>query len=221
MAGEGAVGVLALRSLDHLDAGEIARMLLDVGDRGAAHVRRDRMEALGALVVVLDVPLDGDVGHAEDVGEVPDEHGVIGEVAIGRDRERGAIRDERHPVAIEDATPGRRRRDRARLILPGQLLVMVRGDHLHAPELRGDGGEDAGRREGEAREPSLHRDALRVALALGCARARPALRVVGESAGRTPKDRERREDRHDKDDAGDDDYQLGVQTACTPFTSNL
>ena len=80
-----AVRVLALGALGNLHARELAGMFLDIGNRGAAHVRRDGMQALSALGIVLDIAQHRDVGHTEHVGKMAHQHGVIGQVAIGND----------------------------------------------------------------------------------------------------------------------------------------
>lgn len=45
--------MLALGTLGNLDARELAGVLLNIGNRGATDVRRDGMQALGALGIVL------------------------------------------------------------------------------------------------------------------------------------------------------------------------
>ena len=80
-----AIWILALGTLGNLDARELAGVLLNIGNRGATDVRRDGMQALGALGIVLDIAQHRDVGHTEHVGKMAHQHGVIGQVAIGDD----------------------------------------------------------------------------------------------------------------------------------------
>ena len=42
------------------------------------------MQALGALVVVLDVAAHGDVGHPENIGKMTNGQGIVCKAAIGR-----------------------------------------------------------------------------------------------------------------------------------------
>ena len=208
--GELTVGVQALGALDDLDAGEIRRMLLDVGDRGAAHVGGDGVQALRPLVVILDVAAHRDVGHAEDVGEVTDQDGVVGKVAVGGDRQARAVRDQRLAVAIEDAPARGGRGDGSGLVLDGELLVVIRGDHLHAPQLGDDGGEDRARSGGKHGETALERRSLGVALPFRGARARAVLGVIGEFAAGAPQIQQRCDDHDEEDDSGDDDNDLRI-----------
>ena len=85
VTGRLAIRVLALGALGNLHARELAGMLLDIGNRGAAHVRRDGMQALSALGIVLDIAQHRDVGHTEHVGKMAHQHGVLGKVAVGHD----------------------------------------------------------------------------------------------------------------------------------------
>ena len=65
-----AIRILALGTLGNLDARELAGVLLNIGNRGAADVRRNGMQALGALCIVLDIAQNRHVGHTEHVGKM-------------------------------------------------------------------------------------------------------------------------------------------------------
>ena len=85
MTGRLAVRILALGTLGNLDARELAGVLLDIGNRGAAHVRRDGVQTLGALGVVLDIAQHCDVGHTEHIGKMANQNLILGKVAVGHD----------------------------------------------------------------------------------------------------------------------------------------
>ena len=80
-----AIWILALGALGNLHARELAGVLLNIGNRGAAHVRRDGMQALGALGIVLDIAQHRDVGHTEHVGKMANQNLILGKVAVGHD----------------------------------------------------------------------------------------------------------------------------------------
>ena len=85
MTGRLAVRVLALGTLGNLDARELAGVFLDIGNRGATDVRRDGMQALGALGIVLNIAQNRHVGHTEHVGKMTNQNLILSKVAIGHD----------------------------------------------------------------------------------------------------------------------------------------
>ena len=80
-----AIWILALGTLGNLDARELAGVLLNIGNRGATDVRRDGMQALGALGIVLDIAQNRHVGHAEHIGKMANQNLILGKVAVGHD----------------------------------------------------------------------------------------------------------------------------------------
>ena len=80
-----AIWILALGTLGNLDARELAGMLLNIGNRGATDVRRDGMQALSALCIVLNIAKDRHVGHTEHVGKMANQNLILGKVAVGHD----------------------------------------------------------------------------------------------------------------------------------------
>ena len=80
-----AVWILALGTLGNLDARELAGMLLNIGNRGATDVRRDGMQALGALCIVLNIAKDRHVRHSKHVGKMANQNLILGKVAVGHD----------------------------------------------------------------------------------------------------------------------------------------
>ena len=78
------VRVDALGALKHLDAVEQCGMLLQIGNGRKPDIRGHGMQALGALVVILDVAAHGDVGHPENIGKMTNSQGIVCKAAIGR-----------------------------------------------------------------------------------------------------------------------------------------
>ena len=80
-----AIWILALGTLGNLDARELAGMLLNIGNRGTTDVRRDGMQALSALGIVLNIAQHRHVGHTEHVGKMANQNLILGKVAVGHD----------------------------------------------------------------------------------------------------------------------------------------
>ena len=80
-----AIWILALGTLGNLDARELAGMLLNIGNRRATDVRRDGMQALGALCIVLNIAKDRHVRHSKHVGKMANQNLILGKVAVGHD----------------------------------------------------------------------------------------------------------------------------------------
>ena len=217
MAGSLAIRILTLGALGNLHARKLAGMLLDIGDRRASHIGSDGVKALGALGIVLNVAQHRDIGHAEHIGEMVHQHGIVGQVAIGDDGKRGAVLHERHAVAVQDASAHGRRGDGAGLIALGLLVVIVRRDHLHAPQLNGKRGKHRAHARGEDGETALKGGRGGIALALGGSRGRSMLRVVGKTGITAAHDDERDHNGHDQHDTGDDDRKLGRHLWASPI----
>ena len=217
MASGLAVRVLALGALGNLHAGKLTSVLLNIGNRGTTDVGGNGMKALGALRIVLNVAQNRDVGHAEHIREVMHQHGVVGKVAIGDDGKRGAILNKRYAVAVENATAHGRRGDGAGLVALGLFIVIVRRDHLHTPQLDGKRGKHRAHTRGEDGEAPLKRRRGRIALALGGARSRSVLRVIGKTGIAAAHNNQRDNNGHDQHDTGDDDRYLGRHLWASPI----
>ena len=107
---------------------------------------------------------------------MPNRDRIIRKVAVRRDGKRRTVIDNGHAVTVENAAARCRSGHRTRLI----LIVMVRRDHLHAPELGDDSGEHRADSGGEELEAPVGLDALGGTLPLGGARTRAVLGVEGE-----------------------------------------
>ena len=217
MAGGLAIRVLALGALGDLHAGKLTGVLLNVGDSRAAHVSRDRMQALRAFGIVLDVAQHRDIRHAEHVGKMTHQYLVVGKVAIGDDGERGAVLHQRDAVAVQDAATNGRRGNGTGLIALGLLVVVVRRDHLHAPQLNGKRGKHRTHARGEDGKAALEGRSGRIALALGGTRGRSVLRVVGKAGVAAAHDDQRDHNGHDQHDASDNNRQLGRHLQTSPI----
>ena len=182
--------------------------------------RRYRVARLGALGVVLDVAHDGDVGHAEHIGEMAHEHRVFAKVPVGGHRERGAIAHEFVSVTVENASTGSRCGHGPRLVLHGELIVVVRTHHLHAPELHEKRGEHRGDPCRQQGETAFVGKALGIALSFCRARARTVLRVKREAAGIAPHEDEGPHYGGDENEAGYNDEELSTHR-CHPYHSLL
>lgn len=90
------------------------------------------------------------------------------------------VLDKRHAIAVEDAAAHSGCGNGARLIAISLLFVIVRRDHLHAPQLDGKRREHRAHTRGEDGEAALKGGRRGIALALGGARGRPMLRIVGK-----------------------------------------
>ena len=80
-----AVWILALGTLGNLDARELTGVFLDIGNRGATDVRRDGMQALSALCIVLNIAKDRHIRHSKHVGKMANQNLILGKVAVGHD----------------------------------------------------------------------------------------------------------------------------------------
>ena len=80
-----AIWILTLSTLGNLDARELAGVFLDIGNRGATDVRRDGMQALGTLGIVLNIAKDRHVRHSKHVGKMANQNLIFGKVAVGHD----------------------------------------------------------------------------------------------------------------------------------------
>ena len=128
-------------------------MLLEVGHDAAGDVHGHGAAALGALGGVLDVPLHGHAGHAEEVAEELELPLVVGDVGLGHHRERRTVGDELLAVAVEDA-PARGSRG-ARAVALGLARVLVVGHELHRPHAGEQDRHDTAGEQAEAAEPRL------------------------------------------------------------------
>ena len=217
VTGRLAIRVLALGALGNLHARELAGMLLDIGNRGAAHVRRDGMQALSALGIVLDIAQHRNIGHTEHIGKMVHQHGVIGQVAIGDDGKRGTVLHKCHAIAIKDSPAHSRRGDGTGLVVLGLLVVVARRDHLHTPQLDGERGKHRAHAGGEDGEATLEGGRGGIALALGGARGRSMLRIVGKTGIAAAHDDQRDHNGHDQHDTGDDNRHLGRHLRASPI----
>ena len=75
------------------------------------------MQALSALVIVLDIALDGDIGHTEHICKMPNGDGIFGKGAIRGNGQARTIGDKRRTVSVENTTARSGRRYRTGLIL--------------------------------------------------------------------------------------------------------
>ena len=145
------------------------------------------------------------------------QHGIVGQVAIGDDGKRGAVLHERHAVAVEDASAHGRRGDGTGLVALGLLVVIVRRDHLHAPQLDGKRGKHRAHTGREDREAALKCRRGGIALALSGSRGGSMLRIVGKTGITAAHDDKRDHNGHDQHDTGDDDRQLGRHLWASPI----
>ena len=106
-----------------------------------------------------------------------------------------------HAIAIKDSSAHSRRSDSTGLVALGLLVVVVRRDHLHAPQLNGERGKHRAHAGGEDGEATLEGGRGGIALALGGARGRSMLCVVGKTGIAAAHD--------DQRDTGDDNRHLG------------
>lgn len=201
---ERTVGIRTLGALRHAHTGKLIDVLNNVGNSGTTNVARDGVGALGTLGVVLDVAEYGNIGHAQHVGKMTNDHRVLGKIAIRHKRKRSAIVHNGLTVAIEDASARSGRGNRARLILLRELVIMVGGDHLHAPQLGDDSGKNRTDTRGEQFEASIRLRAGRTALTLGGARSGTVGGIKGELTGIALEEEQRSNDGDDEDNAGDD-----------------
>jgi len=114
-----------------------------------------------------------------------------------------------HAIAIKDSPAHSRRGDGTGLVALGLLVVVVRRDHLHAPQLDGERGKHRAHAGGEDGEATLEGGRGGIALALGGARGRSMLRVVGKTGIAAAHDDQRDHNSHDQHDTGDDNRHLG------------
>ena len=212
-----AVGILALGALGNFDARELAGVLLNIGNRGATDVRRDGVQALGALGIVLNVAQNRHVRHSEHVGKMTNQNLILGKVAVGHDGKRGTVLDKRHAIAVEDAAAHSGCGNGASLIAISLLLVIVRRDHLHAPQLDGKRREHRAHAGGENGEAALKGGRRGIALALGGARGRSMLRIVGKTGIAAMHDDQRDHDGHNQHDTGDNNRHLGRHLQASPI----
>ena len=217
MAGGLAIRVLALGALGDLHAGKLTCVLLNVGDSRAAHVSRDGMQTLRAFGIVLDVAQYRDIRHAEHVSKMTHQHLVAGKVAIGDDSERGTVLYQRDAVAVQDAATHGGRGNGTGLIALCLLVIVVRRDHLHAPQLNGKCGKHRTHARGEDGKAALKGRSGRIALALGGARGRSVLRVVGKAGVAAAHNDQRDHNGHDQHDTGDNDRHLGRHLQASPI----
>ena len=217
VAGGLAIRILTLGALGNLHARELAGVLLNIGDGGATHVRGNGMQTLRALGIVLDIAKHRYIGHAQHVREVTHQHLVIGKVAIGHDGKRGTVLHQSHAVAIEDTPAHGRRGNGTGLIALGLLVVVVRRDHLHTPQLNGKRGKHRAHTGGEDGEATLKGRRRRIALALGGARGGSMLRIKGKTGITATHDDQRDRNSHDQHDTGDNNRHLGRHVRASPI----
>ena len=217
VAGGLAIRILTLGALGNLHAGELAGVLLNIGDGGATHVRGNGMQTLRALGIVLDIAKHRYIGHAQHVREVTHQHLIIGKVAIGHDSERGTVLHQGHAVAIEDTPTHGRRGDGTGLVALGLLVVVVRRNHLHAPQLNGKCGKHRTYAGGEDGEATLKGRRCRIALALGGARSGSVLRVIDKTRITATHNDQRDHNGHDQHDTGDNNRHLGRHVRASPI----
>ena len=99
----------------------------------------------------------------------------------------------------------------------GLLLVIVRRDHLHAPQLDGKCRKHRAHTRGEDGKAALKGGRRGIALALGGARGRSMLRIVGKTGIATTHDDQRDHDGHNQHDTGDNNRQLGRHLRASPI----
>ena len=122
-----------------------------------------------------------------------------------------------HAIAIKDSPAHSRRGDGTGLIALGLLVVVVRRDHLHAPQLDGERGKHRAHAGGEDGEATLEGGRGGIALALGGARGRSMLRIVGKTGIAAAHDDQRDHNGHDQHDTGDDNRHLGRHLRASPI----
>ena len=117
MTGKRSIRVVTLGALDDLDIIEKRGMFLNIRNRGSTNIRSNGMQALSALVIVLDIALDGDIGHTEHICKMPNGDGIFGKRAIRGNGQARTIGDKRRTVSVENTTARSGRRYRTGLIL--------------------------------------------------------------------------------------------------------
>ena len=192
-------------------------MLLNIGDGGATHIRGNGVQALRAFGIVLDIAKHRNVGHAQHVRKMTHQHLVVGKVAIGHDGKRGAVLHQSHAVAIEDTSTHGRRGNSTGLIALGLLVVVVRRDHLHAPQLNGKRGKHRAHTGGEDGEATLKGRRRRIALALGGAGSGSMLCIKGKAGITAAHNDQRDHNGHDQHDTGDNNRHLGRHVRASPI----
>ncbi len=136
--------------------------------------------------------------------------GIVRKAPVGRYGERGAIGHEWRAIPIEDAPTGGGRGHGARLVAHRELLVVVRRDHLHSPELgenRRKDGTHAGGKQGEARFKGNLRS---IAFPFGGFGARSVNRIEGEAVRVVTQHDQRGHDGHNENQAGYNNDELGI-----------
>ena len=122
-----------------------------------------------------------------------------------------------HAIAIKDSPAHGRRGDGTGLVALGLLVVVVRRNHLHTPQLDGERGKHRAHAGGEDGEATLEGGRGGIALALSGARGRSMLRIVGKTGIAAAHDDQRDHNGHDQHDTGDDNRHLGRHLQASPI----
>ena len=150
--GEGAVRIIAHRALLDADARKRIGVFGDEGDVALAHVGGHDALALRARALVLDAHAHDVVRNAQHGGKALNHVVIFCDLGVGEHRERRAIADEQHAIAVVDQSARSRRGHRRVLVLQRLVLILARREHLHAPQLYRQRAEDGTREHAERDE---------------------------------------------------------------------
>ena len=197
---------MPLHTLLDVDTLEEILVLVDVGDHAARDVDGHGALALRAFRLVLNLAAHGHGGHAEHVCQMLDLDLIVDHVGTGDHHQARPVCDQLDPVAVEDASARRDRRDGACAVELRLLGILVRRHQLHGPQSGEEHANDASREDGEAGEARLEALLGRVVAAARRA-GRLAADVEGESR-LSPVDQyqQNERDQNDGQQYGDDDY---------------
>ena len=135
---------------------------------------------------------------------------VISKRAVSSDGQTRTIGNKRSTVSIENTAARRRSRYRTSLILIGELLVIIRGDHLHAPELGENRSKDRADASRQHSKTTLEGNLRSIALPFRGARTRAMSGVVCKSIWIASHHRKRNQNGNHQDSAGDDDKNFSI-----------